>query len=74
MEVPRLGVQLELQLPGNATATATQDPRGDLYYSSWQSRILNLLSEAKDWTCNLKVPRQICFAVSWWELQKMSFF
>jgi len=26
MEVPRLGVQLELQLPAYATATATPDP------------------------------------------------
>ena len=26
MEIPRLGVQLELQLPAYTTATATQDP------------------------------------------------
>ena len=26
MEVPRLGVELELLLPDNTTATATQDP------------------------------------------------
>lgn len=26
MEVPRLGVELELQLPAYATATATPDP------------------------------------------------
>ena len=40
MEVPRLGVQLELQLP--AYATATQDPSRiyDLYHSSQQHQIL----------------------------------
>ena len=28
MEVPRLGVEQELQLPSYATVTATPDPRG----------------------------------------------
>ena len=38
MEVPRLEVQLELQLPAYATATATRDPSliCDLHDSSWQ--------------------------------------
>ena len=50
MEVPRLGVKLELQLP--ATATATQDASGifDLHCSSQQHRILNPLSKARDRT------------------------
>ena len=50
MEVPRLGVKSELQLLTYTTATATWDPsRGcDLYHSSWQHRILNPPSEAKD--------------------------
>ena len=43
MEVPRLGVQLELQLPASttATATATQDPSCvcELRHSSWQMRL-----------------------------------
>ena len=30
-------------------------------YSSWQCQILNPLSEARDWTCNLMVPSLICF-------------
>ena len=51
MEVPRLGVKLELQLLayGTATATAMQDLSCvcDLHYSSWQ-RILNPLSGARD--------------------------
>ena len=55
MEIPRLGVKLELQLPANTTATATQDPRQvcDLHHSSRQHGILNPLSEARDQTCIL---------------------
>ena len=50
MEVPRLGVKLELQPPATATATAMQDLSRvcDLYYSSWQRWILNPLNEARD--------------------------
>jgi len=65
MEVPRLGVQWELQLPAytTATATATSDLRCvcDLHHSSWQRQILNPLSEARDRTRNLMVPSRICF-------------
>ena len=32
-----------------------------LHHSLWQCRILNPLSEARDWTCNLVVPSQIHF-------------
>ena len=54
MEVPRLGVVLELQLPAYTTATATQDPSliCDLHCSSWQCWILDLLSEARGPTHN----------------------
>uniref|UniRef100_A0A8D1N3X5 Uncharacterized protein n=1 Tax=Sus scrofa TaxID=9823 RepID=A0A8D1N3X5_PIG len=50
MEVPRLGVKSELQLPVCTTATATQDLSHvcNLHHSSWQCRILNPLSEARD--------------------------
>ena len=50
MEVPRLGAELELQLPAYPTATATQDLNHvcNLHHSSQQSRILNPLSEARD--------------------------
>ena len=50
MEVPRLGVKSELQLPVYTTATATQNPSCvcDLYHSLWQCWILNPLSRAKD--------------------------
>ena len=42
MEVPRLGVELELQPPSCTTATATQDPSClcDLHHSLWQCQIL----------------------------------
>ena len=47
MEVPRLGVELELQLLAYATATATGDPSHacDLHHSSQQHQILNALIE-----------------------------
>ena len=50
MEVPRLGVELELQLPAYTTATATPDLSRicDLHLSSQQRRILNPLSEGRD--------------------------
>ena len=43
MEVPRLGVELEQQLPAYATVTATSDPKHvcDLCHSSQQCQILN---------------------------------
>ena len=50
MEVPRLGIELELQLPAYITATATWDPSRvcDLYHSSQQRRIPDPLSKARD--------------------------
>ena len=61
MEVPRLGIQSELQLPAYATATATQDPSHvcSLHHGSRQRQILNPLNEARDRTRNLMVPSQI---------------
>ena len=52
MEAPRLGIELELQLPDIDTATATWGPSCicDLRHSSWQCQILNPLSEARDQT------------------------
>ena len=66
-EVPRLGVESELQLPAYATATAAQDLSCicDLHHSSWQCRILNPLSEARDGTQVLMDPScplyQVCY-------------
>ena len=52
MEVPRLGVQMELQRLSytKATATAMQEPSHicNLHHSSWQRWILNPLSEGRD--------------------------
>ena len=50
MEIPRLGVESELQLLACATATAMEDLSHvcDLRHSSRQCWILNPLSEARD--------------------------
>ena len=63
MEIPRLGVELELQLPAYTMATATQDPSSicDLHHSSQQRWIADPLREAWDRTCNLKDTNQIHF-------------
>ena len=48
-EVPRLAVELELQLLAYTTVIAIQDPGlvCDLPHSSWQRQILNLLSRGQ---------------------------
>ena len=63
MEVPRLEVESELQLPAYATATETPDLSHvcNLHHSSQQHQILNPLNGARDQTHHLKVPSQICF-------------
>ena len=63
MEVPRLGVELELQLPAYTTATATRDPSHvcDLHHSSWQQQIPDPLREARDQTGILEDTSWICF-------------
>ena len=63
MEVPRLGVESELQLPAYTAATATQDPSQvcNLYHSSWQCWILNPLIETRDWIHILMNPSQVCY-------------
>ena len=52
MEIPRLGVESELQLPAYTTATATPDSSHvcDLHHSSQQRRILHSLNEPRDQT------------------------
>ena len=49
-EVPRLGLESELQLPTYTTATAMLDLSHvcNLHHSSWQHWIFNTLSEARD--------------------------
>ena len=64
MEVPRLGVESELQLQLSAYATAPATPDlshvCNLDHSSWQHWILNPLTKAKDRTRNLMVLSRIC--------------
>ena len=63
MEGPRLGVELELQLPAYATATAMRDPSHvcDLHHSSQQCQIPDLLNEARARTWVLMDTSQIHF-------------
>ena len=70
MEVPRLGVKSELQLPAYTSATAMQDLSQvcDLHYGSWQHQILNPQSKARDWTHNLMVPPGFISTVPQWKL------
>ena len=52
MEVPRLGVESELQLPGYTTAMTTQELSHicNLHHSLQPHQILNPLSKARDQT------------------------
>ena len=63
MEIPRLWVELELQLLAYTTATAMQDPSfvRDPHHSSWQRQILNPLREGRDQTRNLMAPKSDLF-------------
>ena len=63
VEVPRLGVQLELLLPPYTTATAMSDPSHicNLKHSSRQCQILNPLNKTRDRTCILMDTSEICF-------------
>ena len=62
MEVPRLGVESELQLLAYTTVTAMWDPSRvcDLHHSSQQRQILNPLNEARNRTRNFMVTSRIC--------------
>ena len=62
MEVPRLGVQLELKPPAYVRAIAMPDSSHvcNPHHSSGQCRILNPLIKAKDGTHNVMVPSWIC--------------
>ena len=76
MEVPRIGVESELQLLAYTTATAMQDPGCicNLHHSSWQchSHIPDPVSNARDWTRVLIDTSQVCTAEPQRELQKYS--
>ena len=61
MDVPRLGVKLELQLLAYTTATAPQDLSHifNLHHNPWQRRILNPLHQDGDGTSNATETSQI---------------
>ena len=63
MKVPRLGVELELQMLAYATATAMPDPSHicDLHHSSQQHCIPDPLSVAGDGTLILMDTSRIRF-------------
>ena len=62
MEVPRVGVKSERQLPATATATAMWDPSRvcNLHHSSWQLQIPDPLSKARNRTRILMDTSRIC--------------
>ena len=77
MEVPRLGVKLELQLPTYTIATATQDLSRRLrpipQLTATLDPYLNLLSEAKDRTCVLLDTSRVVSAALLQELLATTF-
>ena len=70
MEVPWLGIELELQPLAYTTATAMQDLSSicNLHHSSQQHRILNPLSEARDITASSWILVKFITADPQWEL------
>ena len=66
MQVPRLGVESELQLQAYATAIATRDSSHvcNLRHSSWQHQFLNPLSKARDQTRILMDTSRVCNQLS----------
>ena len=70
MEVPRLGVQSELQLTAYTIATAARDQSltCDLHHSSRRPQILNSLSKARDRTHILKDTGQVPYCCATMEL------
>ena len=63
MEVPRLGVESELQLQAYTAAIAMPDPSCicNLHHRSRQCRILNPLSGTRDQTRVLMDISQVCY-------------
>ena len=61
MEVPRPGVELELQLLAYTTATWNPSSVYEPHHRSWQCWIPDPLSEARDQTHFLMDTSQVCF-------------
>ena len=64
MEIPRLGVKLELQLLAHITATPVSSHVCNLHHSSQERCILNSLSGARDGTHILMDTSQIHYCLS----------
>ena len=66
MEIPRLGVESDLHLSAYTTATATWDPSHffNVHHRSWQHRILNPPSEARNQTCIFGDTTWVCNPLS----------
>ena len=76
MEVPKPGIEWELQLLAHLTARVMPDLIliCDLHCSLWQHQILNTLSEATDWICILMETMSGSYAAEpQWELHKLCF-
>ena len=75
MEVPRLGVEPELQLPVSAIAMAKQDLSCfcDLHHGSQQHRILKPPSKARMETVSSWILVRFITAEPQWELRKWHF-
>ena len=75
MEVPKLGAQLELQLPAYATAIAMQDLSHicDLHHSSLQNQILNPLSKTREQIWVLMDTSWVVSTEPQWDLLKVPF-
>ena len=76
MEIPRVEIKSELQLLAYTTAIAVWDPSHifDLYHSSWQCRIFNPWSKARDWTLFLMDTSQFGYCWAAMELCPLLFF
>ena len=61
MEIPRLGVKSELELPAYTTATAMWGRSHVCYHSSQQCQIPNPLSHARDQTCVLMDTSRVSY-------------
>ena len=63
MDVPRLGIESELQLLAYTTVTARQDLSHvcDLHQSSQQHQLLNPLNEARHPNCILMDISRVCY-------------
>ena len=75
MEVPRLEVESELQLPACTTATAMRDPSQSVTYTTAHGNAGSLtywvspgIKPASSW-----IPVRFITAQPWWELPKWSF-